>query len=85
MTVEIHIDELVLDGVHVHPAAGPRVGRVVEREIARLVARDGLAPQHRLPGSLPALRAPGITTTATPDPGVLARDVARAVVRGLGR
>jgi hypothetical protein len=85
MTVELHIDEIVLVGLPLPAGAEPRFRRAAEREIARSLARDGLAARHRLAGAVPTLRAPGITTAAAPDTAVLASQVARAVARGLSR
>lgn len=85
MTIDVHIDELVLEGVQLPAGAEPRLRRVLEREIARLVARDGLAPRHRLDRDIPALRAPAIATTPAQDTVVLARHISRAVARGLSR
>jgi hypothetical protein len=85
VTVALQIDAIVLDGLQLHPREAARFHRLVEGELARLIARDGLAPQHRLAGAVPAVRAPDVTMAARTDTAALARQVSRSVARGLRR
>ena len=85
MSINVRIDELVVVGLRIPPGQEPRLRSVVEHEVARLIARDGLAARHRVAGDLPALRAGSIATPRTPDAATLGRHVSRAVARGLSR
>ena len=45
MNINLHIERLVLDGLPVAPSQGAQVQALVERELARLLAQDGISKQ----------------------------------------
>ncbi len=81
--VELHIEELVLDGFS--PAERFRIGRAVEQELGRLFAERGLPPSLTREGEIP--RLDGGTLEAKPGSGAEAMGarVAQAVYEGFNR
>jgi hypothetical protein len=85
MRIDLHIERLVLDGLPLTGAEGARVGRAVERELARLLAKPRAADALRRGGTVPDLRAPPFELGAGDRPDAIGRKIARAVHGGLGR
>jgi hypothetical protein len=83
MTVHLHIDRLVLDGLPVPAHAGGAVSIAVEAELTRLIEAGGL---HLPDGiSVPRLAAPGVTVDPKTTPGVLGTRIAGALFSGLSQ
>lgn len=82
MNVHLHIERLVVEGFDVPRAA---LGAAVERELARLVAAGGIAPELAGGVALPSVRVPQVTVPPSPKPAQLGGAVAAAVYRGVGR
>lgn len=83
MTITVHIDRLVLDGLPFDPRQGAQVRAAVERELARRLAEGG----HAAVGgsrALAALDAGSIDLPPAPDPDGLGAGIAGAVHGGLG-
>ena len=83
MNVRLHIEELVLqgfDGVDRY-----RVGAMVEQELARLFAEQGVPPGMAAGGAV--ARIDGGTFTVTPDakPDRIGAQVAQAIYNGVPR
>jgi len=82
MTVRVHIERLVLEGLQVGPHQGEAVAHALEAELTERLARA----EPLFPGSaaLPSLRleAPGLERARTSQ--ALGRQVARALATGLG-
>jgi hypothetical protein len=85
MKIVLHIDRLVLDGLPVTGADGPRLRRALTRELTRLLADGGVA--HGLSGgtALPRLGAPRLTYAGRERPDALGRKIAQSVYAGIGR
>lgn len=81
MRLDLHIDRLVLEGFS--PAEGRVVGRALERELARLVARDGLPAGLDARGSIPRIDAGTVGLGRTARPAAAGRQLARRVYNGL--
>ena len=58
MTIHVHIERLVLDGLPVTHAQGPQVRAAVEAELARWLAERGLAPGLAQGGAAPSVLRP---------------------------
>jgi hypothetical protein len=82
MSVRLHIDRLVLDGLDVPHRSRAALRIAMEREIARLVTEGGLSPTLVRGGALPSLVAPQIEAAGTP--AQLGAAIAGAVYGGLG-
>lgn len=83
MSVRIHIDRLVLDGVSVRAADRLRLQAAVEAELARLITSGGLAPELAQGIAVPAVRAPQIALAPHAKPAQLGASIAGAVYGGV--
>jgi hypothetical protein len=84
MTIYIHIERLVLDGIDIPYAQQPALQAALEAELARLVAEGGIMPASggsfaRVPGGSIDLNESG------GDPAALGGQIARAVYGGFGQ
>jgi hypothetical protein len=86
MSINLHIERLVLDGLPIARHQAPLVQTAVEAELARLLVADGLAPALRSGGgATPSVDVPGIQFTSDSSPAELGQKIARAVYGGIGR
>jgi hypothetical protein len=84
MSVRIHIDRLVLDGVDVAAGSHAALRAAVERELAHLVGQRGLAGEIAAGGTTPSLRAPQIEARAGTKPAQLGAAIAGSVAAAVG-
>jgi hypothetical protein len=84
MKVNVHIERLVLDGLPITSAQGPRVRHAVERELTRLLGVGGLSGELRAGGAVPSVRAGGFEVARENHPTGIGRQIARAVYGGIG-
>jgi hypothetical protein len=84
MNVNLHIERLILDGLPDAATQGPHLRSAVERELARMLAENGLSEQWRAGGAVP--RTPVQQFNLAPDarPAAIGRSVAQSVYRGIG-
>ena len=85
MSVRLHIDRLVLDGIDVRHADRPHLQSAIESELARLIAAGGLSPELAGGIAMPSVRAPQIALKAGAKPAQLGAAIAGAVYGGVGR
>jgi hypothetical protein len=83
MSVNLHIERLILDGLSVPAGQGPHLAAAMETELARLLATSGLEAGLRSGGAWPSVPAGSIRPAAT-KPASLGQQIARAVYRGIG-
>jgi len=77
MSIHVHIERLVLEGLDAKPGQAPTIGAAVERELGRLLATQGLnAPASRAEPHLPASH---VQLTAQADSRALGRQIGGAV------
>jgi hypothetical protein len=84
MTIEVHIERLVLEGLPVTSADGPRIRAAVEGELSRLLAAGGLSCELASGGAAPSIDAPEISLAPRARPDAIGRAVARSVHTGIG-
>jgi hypothetical protein len=84
MKVTLHIESLVLNGLPLKREDQRSLRASVERELARLLARDGLHPALTASGAISALNAPVVPLDAGKKPAELGRWIAGAIHRGIG-
>jgi hypothetical protein len=80
MTVRVHIDRLILDGLPVDRLSASQVQAAVESELARLLAAGDWHPPG---GAGASVAAPPIAIAADTRPGQLGTAVAGAIHGGL--
>lgn len=85
MKIVLHIDRLVLDGLSVTGADGPRLRRALTRELTRLMADGGVAQGLSGGTVVPRVQAPRLSTAAREKPDALGRKIAHAVYAGIGK
>lgn len=85
MRIVLHIDRLVLDGLPITGADGPRLRRALARELSRLLASGGVAAGLSGGTALPRVAAPRLTTIGHEKPSALGRKIAHAIYAGIGR
>ncbi|MCK6554658.1 hypothetical protein L6Q96_08790 [Candidatus Binatia bacterium] len=83
MRITVHIERLILDGVQLAPADAAQLREALERDLARLVRRRGLAPALLHGGAFAMLTGPAITLQRPPE--ALAEQVAGAVSAAIGK
>jgi hypothetical protein len=82
MTVRLHIDRLVLEGLDVRAGSRGTIAGAVEQELARLIANGGLAPSLAGGAALPSVAGGSIAATGSPTG--LGAAIAGAVYDGVG-
>jgi hypothetical protein len=83
MTIHIHIDRLVLDGIEMSQRERPLLQTAVETELARLLTEDGLTRQANV--ALRDIPAEPIQLSHENNPARIGRQIARSVYRGINR
>jgi hypothetical protein len=84
MTIRVHIDRIVLEGLPVRNREGPAVKMAVEQELARLFTEGGLSSGLASGGAFPDV--PGRTMTISDtSPRKIGTEIARSVYGGIGR
>ncbi len=81
--VNVRIDELVLDGFA--PAERYRIGGALERELARLLAVEGLPAHFERGGLLSDWNAGSFSLPAAPNPEMAGARIAQSVYRRMKR
>ena len=84
MKIKLHIERMVLDGVSVDRTQGGRVRAAVERELTRLLATGGVAPELKAGGAVPAVRGGRMRVEKNNRPADLGKNIAGAVYGGIG-
>lgn len=82
MTIRLHIDRLVLEGLPLGAHEGPLVQAAVEAELARLMAGAAPPPSG---GATARVTAPAISLTPDNSPAHLGQQIARSVHGGIGK
>jgi hypothetical protein len=83
VTVRVHIERLVLEGLPVTAAQGRRVQAAVEEELGRLIETQGVSRAVRLGGSVPRLEAPPARVSSG-SPRATGRAIAHSVYASIG-
>jgi hypothetical protein len=83
VSVHVHIERLVLDGLAVAPAERPLLRASLEADLAARLATNGLAAGVPAGGAIARLTTRPIQLSAQPDAGALGRQIADAVHTGL--
>ena len=84
MSINLHIERLILDGVSVPPSQRPLLQAAVEAELGRLLAANGVAPELLVGVALPSVSAGNIQLTPESNPTQMGQQIAQAVYRGIG-
>jgi len=85
MSVSLHIDRLVLDGIELSGRERIDLKRAVRSEIARSVRDNGLSDELRGMGARPSLRTADIQLRTETSAGRLGVLLSRSVYRSIGK
>jgi len=85
MTINLHIERLVLEGLPLTRAQGPLVQQAVELELARLFAGTGVGPAFRSGGTVPRTSGGPMQFAQEATPGQLGTQIAQSVHDGLSK
>ena len=86
MSINVHIERLILDGLPLERHQAPLVQSAVEAELAQLLAAEGLASGFRSGGhATPRVEAPGIQLASDSNAAHIGQQIARAVYGGIGK
>ncbi|HWW61531.1 MAG TPA: hypothetical protein VN181_09200 [Thermoanaerobaculia bacterium] len=85
MTVRLHIDRLVLDGIALAHRDRAIFVAAIEAELGQLVAARGIAPALTNGVALPSVAAPDVTLAPGAKPSQMGTAVAASIYRGVGR
>jgi hypothetical protein len=84
MTIKLHIERLVLEGLPIMRSQGPLVQAAVQAELSRLLAQGGLGPELASGGAVPSVPVESIRLNAG-SPAQIGKQIARSVYGGMGR
>ena len=84
MTIKVHIDRLVLEGMPMGRDDEAVVKRAMEEELGRLLSQGGLSAELASGGSYPVVDGKDMNKTGS-GAGETGKGIARAVYGGIGR
>lgn len=84
MSVRLHIERLILDGLDLRPGDRAQLQAAVETELARLLGEGALAPGLMEGGAVPALRGGPLQMPGKGGAAGLGEGIAQAVFSGIG-
>jgi hypothetical protein len=80
MTIRVHIERLVLEGLPVERRQGPLIRQAVETELGRLLAGvGGMEPALKSGGAFDRLTGATVALGPAPEPKGVGQQIARAV------
>lgn len=83
MSIHLHIERLVLEGLPLSQGDGPLLQAALESELTRLMG-DGLSPELAEGATVSRLKAQGIDVAPSDGPEAIGRKIAGSVYGGLG-
>ena len=84
MTIHLHIERLILDGLPNQKEQSPLVQAALERELTRLLGTDGLGQELRAGRSASQVHASGIELADQTHPTWLGQQIAQRVYHSIG-
>jgi hypothetical protein len=85
MTVRLHIDRLVLDGIAVAQADRPHLQEAIERELTRLIGEGGVSASFETGLNVPSVEAADLQIQPRGGAADLGHRIAGALYGGLRR
>jgi hypothetical protein len=84
MTITLHIDRLVLEGLPVASGQASAMQHAVERELVRMLATGGLSPTFASGGAAGDIPGGLLQLVGIHDPHRLGARIAHAIYAGIG-
>ena len=85
MTIRVHIERLILNGLPVPRTQRRTLGGALETELGRLLAAEGIGPGLTAGGALTHLRAGELRPGGATDASALGTQIATAIHGGMHR
>ena len=85
MKINVQIERLILDGIHVAPHERPLLQAAVEGELGRLMLAGGLSPELAAGVAVPSVNVAGMPMSGDVGPARLGEQIARVVYGGIGQ
>lgn len=85
MNVELHINQLVLDGFTLTPHERALLRAAVEGELTRLLSEGGIGASWQSGGAVGSMRADSVHLPADNSPALIGEQIARSVYSGIGK
>lgn len=84
MNINLHIEQLLLDGVQIAPNQRHLLQASIEAELTRLLSQGGLAPGMNQGLAVPKISAANLQLTPGNNPTQLGQQIAASVYSGIG-
>lgn len=83
MNVNLHIEELVLDGIELNPGQRALMTAAMRAELTRLIATESVSPSLQMGGWRDRLSAGNFQFSPGQSPDVMGQHIAQSVYRGI--
>ncbi len=83
--INLHIEQLVLDGVSVQTHQQHMIKATLETELGKLLTRNGIASGLQSGGAFNEIRTDSINVGEKNEPSHIGRQIARSVYGGINR
>lgn len=84
MNINLHIERLLLDGVHIAPNQRHLLQVSIEAELTRLLTQGGVAASMSQGLAVPKISAANLQLTSGTNPTQLGQQIAASVYSGIG-
>jgi len=84
MSIRLHIECLVLDGLALDRRDGSKVQMAVERDLSRLLCANGISSELRSGGAVPHISTNTIGLVDKTHPTRLGHQIAQSINSGIG-
>jgi hypothetical protein len=84
MNINVHIEQVILDGLPVTRGQAPLIQTAIEGELGRMLSTSGLSSEVMGGFAVPSVKSSGIQLTNQNEPRSLGKQIAGAVYRGIG-
>jgi len=84
MNVNLHIEQLILDGIDLPPHQREALAAAVQGELTRLIAVGGLSPSLQQGGAKAQVAGDRLQLSPGQPPELMGQQIARSVYGGIG-
>jgi hypothetical protein len=85
MNINLHIEQLTLDGLAITNHDRPALQAAIEAELGTLLTNGGLGPALQEGGAVPSMPGGSIQLSAESGSAAMGRQIAQAVYEGIGQ
>lgn len=85
MTINLHIERLILDGLPLEAKDGTILRGAIETELVRLLAQNADISNWQADGATPSVRAEPIQLTAESSAAQIGQQIAGSIYGGIGK